>query len=99
MEGCCLYRFIKIVNESSFYENGGGCVQQSNDSVREFHLHLSDSNLKNDTTTTSYLYKLLASMFEKKQMIRGGTTGDKTEICKKQYMCSIYYYRMSFLSK
>ena len=37
MEGCCLYRFIKQVNVSSFYDNGGGYVHQSNDTIREFH--------------------------------------------------------------
>ena len=46
MEGCCLDRFINQGNVSSFYDNGGGDVHQSNDTVREFHLHLSDSKLK-----------------------------------------------------
>ena len=45
MEGCCLHRFIKTVNVSSFHENVGGYVHQSNDIVREFHLHLYDSKL------------------------------------------------------
>ena len=54
MEGCCLDRFIKQVNESSFYDNGGGDVQQYNDTEREFYLHLSDSNLQNAATTTSF---------------------------------------------
>ena len=38
-------------------------------------------------------------MFEKKQMIRGGTMWYQTDGCAKQYMCSIVYYLMSFLSK
>ena len=42
MEGCCLDRFIKQVNVRIFYENGGGGVHQSNDTIQEFHLHLSD---------------------------------------------------------
>ena len=45
MEVCCLDCFIKQVNVSSFYDNGGGDVHQYNDTVREFYLHLSDSNL------------------------------------------------------
>ena len=66
MEGCCLDRFIKQSNESSFYDNCGGDVHQSNDKIREFHLHLSDSKLQNAATTTAHLYTLLASIFEKK---------------------------------
>ena len=46
MEGCCLDRFIKQGNVSSFYDNCGGDVNQSNDKIRKFHLHLSNSNLK-----------------------------------------------------
>ena len=65
MEGCCLDCSRKTVNVSNFYDNGGGYVHQSNDTVREFHLHLSDSKLKNAATTKAYLYTLLASMFEK----------------------------------
>ena len=65
MEGCCLYRFIKQVNVSSFHDNGGGDVHQSNDTIREFHLHLSDSKLQNAATTTAHLYTLLAKGFEK----------------------------------
>ena len=38
-------------------------------------------------------------MLEKKQMIRGGTIWDQTDGCTNQYMCSIAYYMMSFLSK
>ena len=53
MEGCCLYRFIKQGNVSSFYDNGGGGVHQSNDTIREFHLHLSDSKLQNSATATA----------------------------------------------
>ena len=47
--------------------------------------------MQNADTTTAHLYKLLAMMFEKKQMIRSGTI--------KQYRCSIAYYLMSFISK
>ena len=64
MEGCCLDRFIKQVNESIFYDNGGGGVHQSNDTIREFYLHLSDSKLQNAATTTAHLYTLLANVFE-----------------------------------
>ena len=71
MEGCCLYRFIEQGNESSFYDNGGGDVHKSNDTVREFYLHLSYSKLKNSATTTAHSHTLLAKVFEKKQMIRG----------------------------
>ena len=42
MEGCCLDCFIKQGNVSSFYDNGGGDVHQSNETIQEFHLHLSD---------------------------------------------------------
>ena len=42
MEGCCLDTFIKQGNVSSFYDNCGGDVHQSNDTIQEFHLHLSD---------------------------------------------------------
>ena len=66
MEGCCLDCFIKQVNVSSFYDNGGGDVHQYNDTVREFHLHLSDSKLQNAATTTAHIHTLLAKVFEKK---------------------------------
>ena len=56
MEDFCSDRFRKTVNVSIFYEDSGGYVQQSNDTVREFHLHLSYSKLQNTTTTTAYLY-------------------------------------------
>ena len=65
MEGCCLDRFIKQGNVSSFYENDGGDVHQSNDTIREFYLHFSDSKLQNAATTTAHLYTLLAKVFEK----------------------------------
>ena len=45
MEGCCLDCLIKQGNVSSFYDNGDGNVRQYNDTIREFHLHLSDSKL------------------------------------------------------
>ena len=65
VEGCCLDCFRKTVNVSNFYDNGGGYVHQSNDTVREFHLHLSDSKLQNATTTTAHLYTSLARTFDK----------------------------------
>ena len=65
MEGCCLDRFIKQVNVSSFYDNGGGDVHQYNYTLREFHLHLSDSKLQDAATNTAHLHTLLARMFEK----------------------------------
>ena len=49
--------------------------------------------------TTAHLYKLLARIFEKKQMIRGGTIWDQTDGCAKHYRCPIAYYLMSFISK
>ena len=76
MEGFCLDRFIKIVNVSNFYDNGGGYIHQYIDTVREFHLHLSDSKLKNAATTTARLHTLLAKVFDRKQMIRGRTMWD-----------------------
>ena len=89
MEGCCLDRFRKTVNVSSFYDNGGGFFHQYNDTVRDFHLYLSGLNLQNDTTTTAHLYTLLTRMLEKKKMIRGGNFRDQTDGCAKQYRCSI----------
>ena len=65
MEGYCLDRLRKIVNVRNFYGNGGGYDHQSNDTVREFYLHLSYSKLQKATTTTSHLYTFLARMFEK----------------------------------
>ena len=67
MEGCYLDCFIKQVNETSFYDNGGGNVHQSNDTVRDFYLHVSFSKLQNSTTTTAHLHTLLAKVFEKKK--------------------------------
>ena len=89
MEGCCLDRFRKTVNIRMFYKNSGGYFHQSNDTVRKVHLHVLDSKLQNAATTTAHLYTLLARMFEKKQMIRGGTMWYQTDICAKQYMFSI----------
>ena len=66
MEGCYLDRFIKQVNISSFYDNGGGDVHQYNDMVQEFYLHLFDLKLQNTTTTTAHIHTLLAKVFEKK---------------------------------
>ena len=66
MEGCCLDCFRKTIYVSNFYENGGGYVHQSNGTVQEFYLNLSDSKLQNAATDTDNLYKLLARMFEKK---------------------------------
>ena len=82
-----------------FYDNYGGYVHQSNDTVREFHLNLSDSKLQNAATTTAHLYTLLARMFEKKQMIRGGIMWDQTYGCANEYRCYIAYYLMYFPSK
>ena len=70
-------------------DNGGDYVQQSNYTVHEFHLHLYHSKLQNAATATAHIYTLLDRMFEKKQMIRGGTMWDKTDGCAKLYMCSI----------
>ena len=75
MDGCCLDRFIKQVNVSSFYDNGGGDVHQSNDTVREFYLHLSDSKLQNSATATAHLHTLLAKTFEKKNDKRWKNVG------------------------
>ena len=97
MEGCCLDRFINTVNVSSFYDNGGGYVHQSNDTVQDFHLHLSDSKSQNAATTTAHLYTLLAKLFEKKiEMMRDGIIWDQTDVCLKNYRCYIAYYMMSF---
>ena len=49
--------------------------------------------------TTAHLYTLLAGMFEKKQMICGGTMWYQTDGWVNKYMCSIDYYMMYFLSK
>ena len=65
MEGCCLDRFIKQGNVSSFYDSGGGDVHQSNDTIREFHLHFSASTLQNAATTTAHIYILLAKNLRK----------------------------------
>ena len=78
MEGCRLDRFINTVNVRIFYDNGGGYVHQSNDTVWEFHLHLSDSKLKISATTTDHLYTLLDRMFDKK-MIRCGIMWYQTD--------------------
>ena len=56
----------KIVNVRKSYDNGGGYVHQYNDTVRDFHLHLSNSKLKDAATTTAHIYTLLARIFEKK---------------------------------
>ena len=66
MEGFCLDRFIKQVNVSSFYENGGGDVHKYNDTIREFYFNLSDSKLQNSATATAHLHTLLTNVFEKK---------------------------------
>ena len=63
MEGCCLDRFIKQVNVSSFYDNGGGDAHQYIDRIREFYLYLSDSKLQNAATSTAHLHTLLAKVF------------------------------------
>ena len=66
MEGCCLDRFIKPGSVISFYDNGGGDVHQSNDTIRKFHSHLSNLKLQNSATTTARLHTLLAKKIEKK---------------------------------
>ena len=86
MEGCCLYRFIKQVNVSSFYDNGGRDVHQSNDKVREFYLYLSDSKLQNAATTTAHLHKLLAKVFEKKNDKRWNNVGSNRWMRKAVYV-------------
>ena len=91
MDSCCLYRFIKTVNIRNFYDNCGGYVHQSNDMVREFHLHLSNSKLKNAATTTAHLYILLARTFDKKQIIICGTMWDQINVCENHYRFSIDY--------
>ena len=68
MEGCCLDRFIKPGNVHSFYDNGGGDVHQSNDTMREFHLHLSNSKLQNSATTTAHLHTLLEKVFDENKL-------------------------------
>ena len=75
-----------------------GDVHQYNDTIPEFHVHLSDSKLQNAATTTAHIYTLLVNKIEKK-MIRGKTMWDQTDGCANQYMCSIAYYLMSYLSK
>ena len=67
MEGCSLDRFRKTVNIRNVYDNGGGYVHEYNETVREYHLHLSDLNLQNAATTTAHLYTSLTRMFEKKK--------------------------------
>ena len=67
--------------------------------VQVFLLHLYYSKLQNASTTTAHLHTLLARMFEKKQMIRGGAMWDQTYGCGKQYRCSISYYLIYFLSQ
>ena len=62
MKGFCLDRFIKQGNISSFYDSGGGNVQQSNDTIQEFYLHLSYSKLQNAATTTAHLHTLLVKV-------------------------------------
>ena len=56
-------KFDKKNNVGIFYDNGGGDFHQSNDTIREFHLHLSDSKLQNAATTTAHLHTLLAKAF------------------------------------
>ena len=90
---------LENIQRKNFYENGGGYVHQYNDTVHEFHLYLSDSKLQNADMTTPHLYTLLDRMFEKKQMIRGGTMWDETDGCSKHFRCSIAYHIMYFLSK
>ena len=65
MEGCCSDRFIKQGNVSSFYDNGGWDINQSNDTIKEFNLHFYDSKLQNAATNTAHIYILLAKNLRK----------------------------------
>ena len=67
MEGCWLDHFIKQGNISSFYDNGGGDVHKSNETIQEFYLHLSNSKLQNAATNTTYIHTSLAKVFETKK--------------------------------
>ena len=96
MKDCYLDCFRKTVNIRNFYDNGGGYVRQSNDTVREFHLHLSYPKLENAATTPDHIYTLLARMFEK-NIVRDGTMWDQTDVCAKKYSYSIAQYLMYFL--
>ena len=64
---------IKTAYIALFYDNGCGDVHQSNETMRDLHLHFSYSKLQNAATTTAHLHTLLAKVFEKKQIIRGRT--------------------------
>ena len=63
MECFCLDILRKTVNVSNFYENGGRYFHQSNDTVRGFCLHLSDSKMQNAANTTAHINTLLAGIF------------------------------------
>ena len=84
---------FKLLEEDTqckqFYDNVGEYIHQYNDMVRDFHLHLSDSNMQNAATTTSNIYTLLARMFEKKQMIRGGTMWYQIDGSSNHYRFSL----------
>ena len=82
MEACCLDRLRKTFNVRNLYDNGGGYVHQSNDTVQEFNLNLSDSNQQNYATTTAHLYTLLARMFEKKNYKRWNHVVSNRWMCK-----------------
>ena len=97
MEGSCLNRFIKQGNISSFYDNGGGDVHQYNDTIREFHLHLSYSKLQNTATTTAHLYTLLAQVFEKKQMIRFSRQWNTYTALRIRLFDPTLFYLLSFV--
>ena len=83
MEGFCLDSSGKTVNVSNFYDNGGGYVNQYNDTVQGFNLYLSDPKLQNTATTTAHLCTLLARMFEKKEIIRDGTFEPNVQLQNK----------------
>ena len=72
----------KTVNVRNFYENVGEYVNQYNETVREFHLNLSDSKLQNAAMTTAHLYTLLARIFEKKNDKRRNNVGSNRWVRK-----------------
>ena len=93
MEGFCLDRFRKAVNEINFYDNSGGYVHQYNDMLQYFNLHLSDSKLQNAASFTYHLYTLLARMFRKTNDKRWNNVEPNRFMRKTVYVfhCLLYY--------